>query len=104
MAGDAGLRFYINGVQQTDPATGSANQYWPGGRGVFAVVSSAFNAATVHLQRLGPDGVTLIDVSTATNLTANGMAVFDCDPCLMVVTFVGGTPTTAFAAAGRVVS
>jgi hypothetical protein len=77
----------------------------PGGRMVFAVVASAFNGATIKLQMLMPDGVTLTDVSTSqTNLTANGAGVVDLPPCQVQATVVGGPPAGVFASIARVLA
>jgi hypothetical protein len=57
-------------------AKASGQQFeWPGGIGVF-MCSGTWNGATVSLQFVGPDGVTLITAGTATTLTANGGGVF----------------------------
>lgn len=51
---------------------------WRGGDGVFLVTASSYG--TVKLQVMGPDGVTAIDVSTSTSLTANGAVGFSLPP------------------------
>ena len=75
----------------------------PGGICVFSAVASAFNAATVALQMLLPDGQTWINVGATTTLTANGTGLAYLPPCQIRVNVSGGTPTGLFAAIARVV-
>jgi hypothetical protein len=71
---------------------------------MFSVIAT-FNGATIKLQMVGPDGSTLLDVSTSqTNLTANGAGVVDLPPCQVQATVVGGPPAGVFASLARVVS
>ena len=74
----------------------------PGGIMVFAVVGT-FAGATIKLQILGPDGVTLLDAGAATTLTANGMGIAYLPPCQVQATIVGGAPSGIFATLARVV-
>jgi hypothetical protein len=97
MAGSYGVQLIKNGT------TSSALAAWPGGRGVFSVVASAFGGATIKLQMLGPDGASLLDVG-GTALTLNGAAAFDLAPCQIQATVVGGPPTAVYASVSRVVS
>jgi hypothetical protein len=83
-------------------ATGSAFDC-PGGICVFSVVASAFNAATVALYVLGPDGVTWIAAGAATTLVANGMGIVYLPPCQIQAQVSGATPAGVFAAISRVV-
>jgi hypothetical protein len=97
MAGSDGAILIRNGTAS------SALVDCPGGRYVFAVVAT-FNGATIKLQMLGPDGSTLLDVSTSqTNLTANGNGVVDLPPCMVQATVVGGPPAAVYASIARVV-
>lgn len=84
-------------------AASSPKIAWPGGMGVFSVVGT-FNGATVKLQFVGPDGITLIDAGTATTLTAAGAGVFYLPPCPIQATVSGGPPTGIYAAVNRVPS
>lgn len=74
------------------PATGisvtSAQFYLQGGKYWFGAVGT-FNSGTFALQRVGPDGNTLITVGTA--LTAAGGNVSDLPPGLYQVTISGST-------------
>jgi len=74
---------------------------WPGGIGVFAVVGT-FGGATISLQFIGPDGLTLIDAGTATTLTAAGAGVFYLPPGPIVATITGGAADAIYASASRV--
>jgi hypothetical protein len=40
-----------------------------------------FGGGNIHLQILGPDGTTYVDVGSTTNFTANGYAAVDLPPC-----------------------
>ena len=75
----------------------------PGGMCVFAVAGT-FNGATITLQVLGPDGVTLLTAGVATTLTAPGMGVVYLPPCQVQATVTGGPPSGIFASLARVVS
>lgn len=98
MAGSQGGFLIFNGTASSGLVD------WPGGRAVFAVIAT-FNGATIKLQMLAPDGVTLLDVSaTQTNLTANGAGVVDLPPCQVQATVVGGPPSGVYASIARVVS
>lgn len=74
----------------------------PGGICVFAAAGT-FNGATVNLQLLGPDGVTLLTAGTATTLTASGMGVAYLPPCQLQATVTGGPPAGLFVTIARVV-
>ena len=76
---------------------------WAGGIGVFAAVGT-FGGATVKLQFIGPDGVTLVDAGAATTLTANGAGVFYLPPGPVQGTIVGGAPSAIFASVSRVIN
>jgi len=75
-----------------------------GGTYVFAVASSAFNAATVALQFLLPDGATWLNAGVGTTLTANGAGVVYLGPGQVRANVTGGTPTALFATLARIVS
>lgn len=70
---------------------------WPGGMGVFAVVGT-WGSATVTLQFVGPDGVTLITAGTSTTLTANGAGMFYLPAGKIQATVTGATGTTSLMA------
>ena len=59
-----------------------------GGKYLFAAVGT-FNSGTITLNRVGPDGNTL--VSMASGLTAAGSSVVDLPPGLYQVTISGST-------------
>lgn len=59
-----------------------------GGKYWFSAVGT-FNSGTITLQRIGPDGTTLVTVATA--LTANGGNTSDLPPGTYQVTVSGST-------------
>lgn len=76
----------------------------PGGLMVFVAVASNWNGATVSLQMLGPDGITMVPVSpTQTNLTANGNGAVYLPPCQVQAVVTNGPPAGVFASIARVV-
>ena len=75
----------------------------PGGKMVFAMAGTLAPATGVKLQVLGPDGVTLIDTATASNLTAPGMVIVELAPCQVVATIAGGPAGGMFVTLSRVV-
>lgn len=81
-------------------ATGS-KVAWPGGRGLFAAAGT-FGGATVSLQFIGPDGLTLITFGAATNLTAAGAGIFELPPCEVQATVTGGAPSGLYVSVGRI--
>ena len=74
---------------------------WPGGQGLFAVAGT-FNGATIKLQYILPDGVTLVDAGAATTFTAAGGGLFTLPPGPIQATVTGGPPAGVFAAASRI--
>ena len=85
-------------------ATGSPAD-WPGGQGVFVVVCTTFNGATIKLQFLGPDNATWIDAGAATTLTSSGAGVFNLHPCKIRCSVSAAVPSTGvWAQANRVTS
>ena len=87
------INLWING------SSANTTYMWPGGIGVFAAVSSAWNSATVTLEWIGPDGSTLIVAGTNTTCTANCNGVFYLPAGKIEAVVSGGTPTALFAAA-----
>lgn len=78
---------------------------WPGGVAQFIAVCAGWNLATVALQQLGADGSSLVDVGSATTLTANGNGVAYLPPCQVQATIRGAVPSAGvYAALGRVVN
>jgi len=73
---------------------------WRGGTGIFTA-SGTFGGATVTLQFLGPDGVTLISAGAATTCTAACAGVFYLPHCFIQATVTGGAPSALYAAAAR---
>lgn len=59
-----------------------------GGKYLFSAVGT-WNGGTATLQRIGPDGLTLINA--ATGLTTNGSNVNDLPPGMYQVTITGST-------------
>jgi hypothetical protein len=82
-------------------ASGSL-QAWPGGQAIFAVTGT-FAGATVSLQLLGPDGVTLLTAGAGTTLTAPGVGVVALPPGQVQATITGGPPSGINASLARVV-
>lgn len=76
--------------------------WWPGGKGMFAVVAANFNGATVTLNVLGPDGATMIAAATATTLTAAGVGQVELPPCYVQGAITGGPPTGVYATFARI--
>ena len=72
--------------------TSTSPQFQLGGGKYWFGAVGAFNSGTATLQRVGPDGGTLITVGTA--LTVNGGNVSDLPPGMYQVTITGST--TAF--------
>lgn len=99
MAGSWGAQLIGSGL--TGGTASGALVDCPGGRMIVACIASAFNAATVKVQMLGPDGVTMLDVSLSTNFTANGNAVVDLPPCQIQGVVVGGPPAGVFLSIAR---
>ncbi len=90
------IKLIVNGT-----ASGALTQ-WPGGQGLFSLVGT-LGGATVTLQFLGPDGVTMLPV-TGVSLSANGSALFTLPPCQIQGVVTGGTsPTGIYATASQVV-
>lgn len=75
----------------------------PGGRMVYSAVGT-FGGATVALNVLAPDGVTLLPVGASTNLTAAGYVVVDLAPGQVQAVITGGAPSGIFASIARVVA
>jgi hypothetical protein len=75
-----------------------------GGIYVLVAVASAWNGATLTLNMVGPDGVTLVPAGAATTLTGNGNGVAYLPPGLVTATLSGGTPTGLYVSIARVVS
>ena len=96
MAASEGQRLIINGA-----ATGNLAQV-AGGIYVFVAVGT-FAGATVALQMLGPDGVTLVNAGTATTLTAPGNGLAYLGPGQVQATVTGGPPSGIYASLARVV-
>lgn len=65
----------------------SGGKYWFAGVGTW-------NSGTATLQRVGPDGVTLVTAATA--LTANGGNVSDLPPGTYQVTISGSTTISIY--------
>ena len=82
-------------------ATGS-RFWWPGGKGLFAVTAANFNGATVTLNLLGPDGVTMMAAATATTLTAAGVGQVELPPCYVQAAITSGPPTGVYATLARI--
>src|SRR5437588_12952480 len=83
-------------------ATGSRAD-WPGGQGVFVVVCTTFNGATIKLQFLGPDGATWIDAGAAATVTATGAGIFSLHPCKIRCAVITAVPSTGVWAQANVV-
>lgn len=96
MAGSEGQRLIVNG------ATTSPLAQVAGGIYVFAVVGT-FAGATVSLQVLAPDGVTLITAGANTTLTAAGAGIAYLGPGQVQATVTGGPPSGIYASLARVV-
>lgn len=97
MAASAGAQLLKNVT-----ATGSP-VYWPGGAGEMVVNCAGWNGATVALQRVGPDGSTLMDVGGNTTFTANGNGIFNLGPGYLQATVRGAVPSAGvYAAISRV--
>jgi hypothetical protein len=70
-------------------ATSTSSQFsLMGGKYQFTAVGT-FNSGTATLQRVGPDGLTLLNC--ATGLTVNGLSVLDLPPGTYQVTISGST-------------
>ena len=68
----------------------------PGGAYFWELNASAFNSGTVKLQYLGPDGITWLDVASA-SLTANGaVAVVIGKNTFVRLIANGGAPAAVF--------
>jgi hypothetical protein len=65
-----------------------------GGCYVWAVVADDFNGATVVLQALGPDGVTVLDVDFTSVNASNGIFVGDGTPMRVAII---GSPFNVYA-------
>lgn len=74
----------------------------PGGRMCMAAAGT-FAGATVTLQLLGPDGVTLLTAGVNTTFTAAGVGIADLPPCQIQATVTGGPPSGLFVSIARVV-
>jgi hypothetical protein len=96
MAGSWGQSLIFNGTAS------SALFDCPGGLMVFAAAGT-FGGATVSLQFLGPDGVTLITAGAQTTLTSAGAGVAYLPPCMVQATVTGGPPSGMYASIARVV-
>lgn len=67
---------------------------WPGGRGVFMALASAWGTATLQFQM--PDGSTWVDVGSDTTLSATGAGGFELHPCDIRVSLSGTTAASAW--------
>lgn len=74
----------------------------PGGVMVVSVCGT-FGGASIALNVLGPDGVTMIPAGAATTFTAAGMGVVYLAPCQIQMIVTGGPPSGIFASIARVV-
>lgn len=63
---------------------------WQGGEGLFTV-EGTFGGATVSLQYLGPDGVTMIAVGASTTVTAAASVLFTLPRAAIQVAITGGS-------------
>jgi len=52
-------------------ATSTNPVFYPGGTAAFECLATNYNAGTVTLQKLGPDGATWVAVGASTTITAN---------------------------------
>jgi len=84
----------------TNDTVTSAAKQWGGGVGTFEVTATAWNGATVALQKLQQDG-SYIDVSSDTALLANGIVGFMLGPCTIRVQVRNAVPAGVNAAAWR---
>ena len=76
-------------------AVSSPKYVWSGGQGLFVCVGT-WGGATVTLQNVGPDGVTLVTVGAYTTFTANGEgSFFMYDGALIQATVTGATGPTS---------
>jgi hypothetical protein len=76
--------------------------WWSGGKGMFSVVATNFNGATVTLNMLGPDGATMLAAATATTLTAAGVGLVELPPCYVQAAVTSGPPTGVYATLARI--
>ena len=74
---------------------------WPGGKGLF-ICNGTFSGATVTLNILGPDNVTMQAVGSSTTITAAAAAVIELPPCTVQATVASGTPSALYATLTRV--
>lgn len=77
--------------------TTPANFGLAGGKYMFTAVATAWNGGTATLNRIGPDGVTLLSVGSAAVLNSNGGAVLDLPPGQYQLTLSGSAPTALYA-------
>lgn len=63
---------------------------WPGGRGSFSAAGT-FDGATVALQTKGPDGITPINLGSATDFTEAGIGNFLLPPSEIRAAVTGGS-------------
>jgi hypothetical protein len=84
-------------VVLSNAATSSSLVSWPGGIGVFSAVGT-WNGATLTLEFIGPDGVTLVPAGTATTMTANGAWTFYLPKCLLKAVMSGAGGSTSLTA------
>jgi len=83
-------------------AVTGTRSWWPGGKGLFTVVATNFNGATVTLNLLGPDGATMLAAATATTLTAAGVGQVELPPCWVQAAITSGPPTGVYATFTRI--
>lgn len=76
--------------------------WWAGGKGLFSVVATNFNGATVTLNLLGPDGATMMAAASATTLTAAGVGQVELPPCYVQAAITSGPPTGVYATLARI--
>lgn len=86
--------FWINSQATSDVAI-----QWPGGVTAFTAVASAWNAATLTLNLLAPDGQTKVAVGASTTVTANAFVTPVYLPAGRYTADVtGGSPTALYMA------
>jgi hypothetical protein len=75
--------------------------FWPGGKGLY-VCNGTFGGATVTLNILGPDNVTLQALGSSTTITAAAAVLIELPPCTLQVTLASGSPNALYATLARV--
>lgn len=106
MAGPAGAQLVNPNTNAAGlPAALDSEHNVGGGRYLLIAVASNWNAGTVSLQMLGPDGATWVDCGSNTTLTANGNGYADIGTGRVRLHLSSGSaPTGLYAAISRVIT